>query len=248
MPAVLHIIVDGQEVGTIQCDGRRPDVHDAGFASETVGLEFRLPRVLLDGEPHQLEMRDRWRRVVMMEANGERESSLTFTIILKPKIESYVDGLRQGAFEGWVLRKAHSPDSYEGDAVVRVTCDGTTIGHVRANRYRGDVSRRLSAPANCGFQFVPPASVRRGYPRDFRFYVMPEDVELVNSPQHTTTVVDAAEAGLLALADSVDNLHRELTSIRRKVRELLPRPSHTLATYDAWYRRYAEALCNRYLL
>jgi GT2 family glycosyltransferase len=76
---------------------------------------------------------------------------------------------------------------------------------------------------------------------------MPEDVELVNSPQHTTIVSDAEEARLLALADSVDNLHRELTRIRRQVRELLPRPSYTLATYDAWFRRYAEALRNRYI-
>ena len=247
-PAVLHIIVDGQESGGNPMRRAPPgDVHDAGIAPETVGFEFHLPPVLLNGESHRLEMRDHWRRVVMMQVNKALESSLTFTIIPKPQIESFVDGLRQGAFEGWVLRKAHSAASYEGDAVVRVTCDGATIGHVRANRYRGDVSRNLSVRPNCGFQFVPPASVRRGYPRDFRFFVLPEHIELANSPQHTRVVDDLEEARLLALVDSIDSLHRELTRIRRQVREMLPRPGYTLATYDAWYRRYAEALRSRYL-
>lgn len=242
-PTAMHIIVDGQEVGKICCDGRRADVRASGVGPEIVGFEFLLPPALVDGESHSLEMRDGWRRVVAMDG----KTSLTFTITLKPQFASFVDGLRQGAFEGWVLRKADSAAPYEGDAMVQITCDGAVIGHVRANRYRGDVSRSLSAPPNCGFQFVPPASVRRGYPRDFRFFVMPENVELANSPQHTTLVTDVEEARLLALVDSIDSLHRELTRIRREVREMLPRPSYTLATYDAWYRRYAEALRRRYL-
>ncbi len=246
-PAILHVVVDGQELGTARCDRPRPDVQAAGFAIETVGFEFLLPPELLDGQSHLLEMRDDWRRAVMMNVNEQPVTSLTFTITLKPEIAGFVDGLRQGAFEGWVLRKAYVGAPYEGDAMIRVTCDGAVAGHVRANRYRADVSRSLSSPPNCGFQFVPPGSVRRGYPRDFRFYVMPENVELDNSPQHTTIVADVEEARLLALVDSVDSLHRELTRIRRQLRDMLPRPNHTLATYDAWYRRYAEALRRRCL-
>lgn len=245
--AVIHVIIDGQEVASIRCDGRRPDVQATGFASEAVGFEFQIPQAFLDNKSHRLEMRDGWRRIVVLSINNQPTVSINFTIVLKPQIASFVDGLRQGAFEGWVLRKAHSSAPYEGGSVVRITCDGATVGQTRANRYRGDVSRMLSAPPACGFQFVPPPSVRRGYPRDFRFYVMPENTELVNSPQYTTVVADVEEGRLLALMDSVDALHRELTRVRRQVREMLPRPGHTLATYDAWYRRYAEALRQRVL-
>ena len=191
-------------------------------------------------------MRDDWRRVVDLETHEQTVPSLVFTITLRPEVTSFVDGVRQGAFEGWVLRKIHSLADYEGNVMVKVTCDGAVVGHVRANRYRGDVSRILSSPPNCGFQFIPPASVRRGFPRDFRFYAMPENRELSNSPQHTSIVTDSEEARLLALMDSVDSLHREMTRIRRQVRDMLPRPTHTLATYDAWYRVYAEALHARY--
>ncbi len=245
VPAVLHMIVDGQEVGVITCDRARPDVHAAGIAPEHVGFEFRLPAALLDDEMHEIEVRDDWRRNVVMFVNHEPATSLTAKISLNPEIRSFVDGLRQGAFEGWVLRKAHSTAPFQGDAMIRVTCDGATIGHVRANRHRGDVARMLSASPNCGFHFVPPASVRRGFPRDYRFYLMPDDVELSNSPQHTSVVADAGEAQLLDLMDSVDSLHRELTRIRRQIRDILPRPGHTLATYDTWYPRYADALRRR---
>lgn len=245
--AMLHIIVDGQEVGTVRCDVPRPDVEAAGIAPERVGFEFRLPSALLDDESHRLELRDDWRCVVPMDVNEHPATSLNFTVKLRPEITSFVDGLRQGAFQGWVLRKPHSGANFQGDTIVRISCDGATVGHVRANRHRGDVSRMLSSPPNCGFQFVPPASVRRGYPRDFRFYVMPENIELLNSPQHTTIVSDVEEARLLALVDSVDSLHRDLTRIRRQLREMLPRSTHTLATYDDWYRLYAEALHKRIL-
>jgi GT2 family glycosyltransferase len=244
-PALVHVIVDEQEIGIMRCDGRRPDVRTSGMGPEIVGFELGLPPALLGSGSHSLELRDRWRRVVVMHVNDEPKTSVTFTI--NPKIESFVDGLRQGTFEGWVLRKANPGAPFEGDVMVQITCDGVVIGHVRANRYRGDVSRALSAPPNCGFQFVPPANVRRGYPRDFRFFAMPEHIELANSPQHTTVVSDVEEARLLALVDSIDSLHRELTRVRREVREMLPRPGYTLATYDAWYRRYAEALRRRYL-
>ena len=209
--AILHIIVDGQEVAAIRCDGSRPDVRAAGVASEFVGFDFRLPAGVLDEESHRLEFRDDWRRVVDVVVNRQTMPSFDFTVVLRPQITSFVDGLRQGAFEGWALRKVHSGADYEGNVMIKVTCDGALIGHVRANRHRGDVSRILSSPPNCGFRFVPPASVRRGYSRDFRFFAMPEDVELSNSPQHSTIVNDTEEARILALVDSVDSLHRELT-------------------------------------
>jgi len=62
---------------------------------------------------------------------------------------------------------------------------------------------------------------------------MPENIELTNSPQHTSVVADVEEARLLTLMDSVDSLHRELTRIRRQLRDMLPRPSYTLATPGA---------------
>ena len=181
-PAVLHILVDGQEVGQVLCGDPRPDVQAAGIGPEHVGYHFTLPSFLADGEPHRLELRDRWRREVTVVLQDKPVPAIDFTITFTPRVASFVDGLRNGAFGGWVMKTELNDPHLHGDCLVRVACDGTTIGHVRANFHRGDVGRALQGTVNCGFQFIPPAHVRSSRPRSFAFYVMPENIELVGSP------------------------------------------------------------------
>lgn len=241
-PAQFDILIDGQHIGEVICNLGRPDVAERGAGPANTGFAFPLATVLLDGTWRRLEFRDARFQPVLLHVKGTRAAFCLFADHWRPKIASFTDGLRHGAFEGWVLRSDRETGAMHGDGMVRITCNDITIGHVRANRYRGDVAKNYAGAASCGFHFVPPHAVRRGYPQTYRFFLEPDGVELAGSPVVTSFVQDAQEATLLELSDAVDRLHVELTAIRRKLREALPRPGYTIASYDAWYRLYAPAL------
>ena len=238
-PAMLYVIADGQQVAEIRCSLPRPDVEQAGLASEFVGFEAQLPDALLDGETHRIEFRDRLRRPVAPFSNDRRVDSVDFEHHWRPEIRCFVDGLRGGAFEGWALRKDHGGDRFVGDCQIRIACNNIPIGNVRANRYRADVGKLFAADAYCGFQFIPPAWARKARPQEFHFHVMPEGVEMQNSPVVTTLVSDENEGLILDLTETVDRMHVELTRLRRRLKELLPKPVFNLGTYDGWYRNFA---------
>lgn len=244
-PARFFVLVDGVQTNEVICRGSRPDVAEAGLAPETVGYRATLPRHLLDGQPHHVEFRDARRLQVILRVNDQEAESFNFTAQWQPRVRSYVDGLRGGGFEGWVLRTVYETGQFEGNCIVRITCEGITIGHVRANQTRADVGRSLSAPAHCGFRFVPPPSAKRGRKQTYRFFLMPGDVELDQSPITASLISDDSEARLLEVSDAVDKMHIELTRLRRQLRELLPQPVYPIENYDDWYPLYARALTRR---
>ena len=244
-PVVLHVVVDGQEVAQLLCNGMRQDVAAAGLGTGLAGYHWRPDAKFLDGQPHRLTFRDTRRRLVRMEtSDGTVSTYLGFSIKPIPVVSSFVDGVRNGAFEGWVLRSDRG-EPPRGNCLVRITCDGVPIGFCRAGRYRGDVGKALSADPNNGFQFVPPDEYRKGYPQEFRFHLMPEEIELNNSPVTTQFVTDQHEAHLIDIVDHVDRLHREITTLRRQIRELMPKPRLSLDTYETWYAAYARDLARR---
>ncbi len=248
MPTVtptLHIVVDGQEVASAPCDGDRPDVLSAGKGPRRVGYEATLPIHVGDGTPHQLTFRDQRRREVVITLDGAPYRSLEFSVTLRPQIQGHLDGLRHGGFEGWVMRTEIGETVPHGNCVIRIACDGATVGHVRANQHRGDAARMFNGPSSCGFRFTPPVHLRSSYPRRFQFFVMPENIEIDGSPCETSLVADQMEARLLTLMEAVDNAHRDLTRIRRQLRELTPKPRHTISEYDRWFRLYEPALLKR---
>ena len=244
-PARFFVLVDGVQTNEVICSRHRPDVARSGLAPEIVGYRATLPRHLLDGQPHHVEFRDARRRPVILRVNNQEADSFSFTANWQPRVSSYVDGLRGGAFEGWVLRSDYETGQLEGNCIVRVTCEGTTIGHVRANQAREDVRRSLSAPANCGFRFVPPATAKRGRKQTYRFFLMPGDIELEKSPLIASLISEDSEARLLEVSDAIDRMHVELTRLRRQLRELLPQPVYPIEDYGDWYPIYARALARR---
>ena len=241
-PARFYVVVDGEQSNEVICDGIRPDVVAIGLSTTVVGYSFRLPHRFLDGAPHQINFRDVRRQPVTLTVNGNLTDAVQFAATWQPTIRSHVDGLRGSGLEGWVLRSNFETNELEGDCVVRVTCEGTTIGHTRANRIRADVGKALNASVECGFRFKLPPSIRRGCKQEFRFFLMPGDHELDASPLTLSLVTDDTEAKLLDLSDAINHMHVEITRLRRQVREILPDPDLDLADYDDWYPAYADAL------
>ncbi len=245
-PVVMHVLVDGVELGEIRCDGLREDVGAAGFKSVHVGYAFPLPAPLIDGAPHELEFRHRHQRITVLH-RGEIVEKTRFNVEYRLRVHSYVDGLTHGALRGWLVAARGEAAPLTGGRDILVTCNDERVGQVSASRYRGDVGRALSADPSCGFQFTPPAQFRTAHPKSFRFFLLPDMVELDNSPYVTSFVTDRREGDTLAIVEQIDQLHADLTRLRRQVRALLPDPGFTLADYDRWWKLYEPELRRRVL-
>ena len=244
-PCALHIIVDGQELQRVVCDQPRPDVMQSGAGPELCGYDVRLPRALLDGKTHRVQMRDVLRREVLMVRNGGPRPELDVRLTWTPRVRGSVDGLREGGFAGWVMRDELDEPALHGSCAVRVTCDGATVGTVRANQFRRDVAIATGGPVDCGFRFNPPPRFRTSRARTWRFLLEPEGIELSGSPLVTSLVSDARDALIVDMVDAVDALFRDVASMRRRVHALLPHQAYTLEDYDSWYRAYEPALAAR---
>ena len=242
-PVLLHVLVDGQALCELVCTETREDVAAAGFKTDRVGWSFELPEQLVDGRPHVLELRCRLGEMTTLYRGGFVDT-VEFSVEHKLRLHSWVDGLTHGVLRGWVVA-GRGGERLGGGRDVLVTCNEEVVGQIKANRYRGDVGKALSSDPNCGFQFKPPAHFRSPHPRPFRFWVLPERIELDNSPYTTSFVTDQREATALDVIDQIDRMHADLTRLRRQVRALLPDPGYTLADYDAWLRDHLADLRSR---
>ena len=242
-PVLLHAFVDDQPLIEIVCSQVREDVAAAGFKSERVGYQFSFPDAVIDGRPHRLQLRCRLGEMTVL-YQGSFVEDVEFNVQHPLRMHSYVDGLTHGVLRGWVV-SARGEGRLTGERDVLVTCNEEVVGQIRANRYRGDVGKALSCDPNCGFQFKPPAHARSPYPKPFRFFLLPERVELDNSPYVTSFVTDQREGSALEIIDQIDRMHADLTRLRRQVRGLLPDPGFTLADYDGWLVEHLADLRTR---
>ena len=242
-PVLLHVLVDGEPLCEIVCNQVREDVAAAGFKSERVGYDFPLPEHLIDGKSHTLRLRCRLGEMTVLH-QGNFIDEVAFNLEHPLRVHSFVDGLTHGVLRGWVV-SARGEGRLMGSRDILVMCNDEIVGQITANRYRGDVGKALSADPNCGFQFKPPAHVRSPYPKPFRFFLLPERIELDNSPYVTSFVTDQREATALDVIDQIDRMHADLTRLRRQIRALLPDPGYTLADYDGWVHEHLADLRNR---
>ena len=245
-PITLHVLIDEQEVGTISCDRIRHDVREAlGHPTGAVGFCFTLPSDFHDGEPHRLGFRYVNRGIVpQIRPDGVPKEGDGWLMVRETppvRVRGHVDGLNNGLIRGWALREA-TDGTLGGDCQLLVTCDGTPMAQVRANRYRADVAAAFGCGPNCGFQLAVPRDFRTSHAREFRFQIVPDDVELDNSPFRTGAVDDQLHGRLVDMSARVDALYRELVALRRDIVDLLPAPGYSLDDYDRWARDYRAAL------
>jgi GT2 family glycosyltransferase len=245
VPVLLDIVVDGNEIGQVLCDGIRPDVEEAQIGPAQVGLSFLLPDWLMDGQPHDLTIRDSSRRIVGFMWDDQIHHSLSFKLDYIPRVLSCVDGLRNGGIEGWVLRTERTAPALQGGATLRIEWNGVTVGYTHGDRARLDVAQAYDAPAGCGFRFVPPTATRVPGATVFRLFLMPENIELEGSPATVRFASNADEDQLLEIVQAADRLEREAAQLRRRVRYLLPAQTYELEQYDEWFPLYVADLRRR---
>ena len=247
-PASVLVSVDGAVLGSVLSDLERPDVVASGAATFPCGFEFDLPLHVFDGKPHVLEVRETAGTALGLFLDDEIARSCIFSGTISarsPIIRSHVEGIEGGIITGWVLRGGLGSATLRGGCEVLVTCRGTEVSRVRADRARVDVATHMTADVNCGFQIAIPEGIERaGRPR-FRLFVLPEMQELDGSPLQVSFLPERERTILDSLVGEIDRLHVELTQLRRRAHAALPRDTYTLDTYDAWARRYFPALRRR---
>lgn len=234
----------------VLCDQDRPDVQAAlGLPIATVGFEFSIPEKFIDGKPHELSVRLPDRSVLPLTNPTDPEADpipvIQFTQKFQPQYQSFVDGVKQGALRGWLLKAERPGAEMHGGCMISVMVDGVRVAQSRADRYRGDVAAVLGCDPNCGFEIPIPQHLRGSTPRQFKVVTLPDNTELNGSPFVTSLADDALETRLVDLLGVIDGLHRQLSALRQEVRDLVPRRGYNLGDYNRWAQKYYPLLRER---
>ena len=246
-PVTLYVVIDGQQVESLQCDVFRQDlIQNLNHPTGKVGFEYRVPSRFADGKPHEISFRLPTREVLGFfdpTQPGNAREKLRFTIAAYV-LRGYVDGLHHGKLRGWAVKQFYDGHS-EGACNLRISADGREVALLRADRHRRDVAGVLGCDPNCGFEAAIPPSFSRGRTHTFRFHVVPDAFELENSPLNTRLTDDDLAGRLARLSDQMTGMFREMAEMRKLVDELMPRAGHSLEDYDPWARAYYRALRTR---
>ena len=245
----LHVMIDGRDVGVIQCNQQREDVrHNLSHPTGAVGFEFEAPSSYFDGRSHAIAFRTASGVTIPYMTAGQPDNTsdtLQFDGKLHAKITGVVDGLYQGHLQGWAVQTMPRATAPSGGCTIVVTCDGVHVAQARADRWRGDVANMTRSDPNCGFRIPLPEMFRKAYPQTFRVHVVPGNIELVNSPYTTTVLYDHLEARFAEVASIIDHLQKDLALVREHVTKLRVLPEKTIEQYDGWAREYYADLRKR---
>ncbi len=240
----IFVFIDGSPVDNLICELSRPDVVAAGFPSDRVGFHYQIPPRFRDNQQHSLSLRfSSGVGALSFSALGKNVTEAGF--ILSPRtaiIDGVVDEVSNGAIHGWVLRADPYTGKRTGGVQIVVTCNGITIGQVKAERLRPDVGKVFDSDPYCGFSFVPPLAFRGSRPFEFHFTAVPENVALNNSPFRVEFPSQLTQTKIAELTHQIEQMSTQLWEIRRRLRSLLPQESFALSEYDSWARKYYAAL------
>lgn len=249
LPIRLHLLVDRQEAAQFVCNLSRPDVSESlGLPSANVGFNFALPEICFDHKPHEIGLRFPDRTILLLpdpQNDGRQVEALIFPGETGDDYRSYIDGIFKGWLRGWVCKRKTPYQTWRGKLTISVSVDGVALSTARADHYRGDVAEALGCDPSCGFEISLPLSLRDRQIHQFEVKVIPDNVALQNSPFRSSLVQDDLESRLVELEATIGSLHRQLTILRRDVRDLIPRRPYNLTNYDEWARRYQKILLEK---
>ncbi|CAI3925005.1 Glycosyltransferase involved in cell wall bisynthesis (WcaA) (PDB:5MLZ) [Commensalibacter communis] len=249
----VSVFIDDQQVAEIKCDQNREDIQKKiNFFRNDIGFQFIIPNEFRDGKSHRLSFRFPDNNIIsILTKNNPTEGISVYPFQLEEKqsdqvkVLSCMDGWKNGAIHGWVLRQDTSTGKYSGKCQVMVTIDGRHLKTVEANQFRGDVASAVNADARCGFAVVVPRALRKRVRSVFRVYVMPEQIELLGSPYETTLIDDLLEQQLLVLNNQIDFLYKEMTALRTQFKRLVSGSDYVINEYGTWAKKYYFLLPKR---
>ncbi|MDI2090585.1 glycosyltransferase family 2 protein [Commensalibacter oyaizuii] len=265
--AIIFAFIDDYKVAEIKCDLVREDIQEKiNFLRSDIGFEFTIPNEFRDNVPHRLLFRFQDGNILSMitlqqpvQKSGENVISMmkleqpTQKIealifkLEKPEVKSLscMDGWKNGAIHGWVLRQDNVTGKYTGKCQIMVTMDGRHLKTIEANQFRGDVASAVNADARCGFSVVVPRALRKRVRSVFRVFLMPEQIELQGSPYETTLIDDVLEQQLLVINNQLDLMFKEMSSLRKQFKRLISSSNFIITEYGAWAKKYYALLPKR---
>lgn len=245
-PALLHVLMDGQEIMQVLCDLPRKDIRRILLTpGDRLGFRFALPAEAHDGLPHDFSIRFDDRRALPFpdeKADGDGQEVISLTLSPHTRYMSYIDGLEEGRLRGWIVSRTPASETWSGSVIVGIRIDGVTIGTVRADRYRSDVFEALHCDPDCGFEFAIPQRFHDGFPHEITAVSLPDGTPLSGSPLKTSLADDQLTARLVQIESSIAQLHQQLTALRNSARSLIPRQPLDLRHYDQWAQDYYRLL------
>lgn len=243
---VILVFIDNQKVTEISCDQNREEIQkQINFFRADIGFQFTVPSQFADGKAHKLSFSFEDGNVLPLLDPKDPQAKLSaimFTLSAqtqKNQYFSYIDGWKDGAIRGWVLKKDFSTGKYSGNCEVIVMMNGVELKTVHANHYRGDIFKAIEGgDARCGFSVIVPWALRKNMRSIFRVFAKDDMVELQGSPYETSLIDDLLQEKIIAIGNSVEVLYREIIALRGQIKQLTAHPEFMIDEYHAWAKKY----------
>ena len=248
-PTIVSAFIDDVKVAEIKCDIENKTIQQKlNFFRSDIGFQFSIPERYRDNKNHKLSFQfiDETPFIISDSKQNNKQVSYVYFQLLRNndsvEYESFIDGWKNGSIVGWVLKKDLKTGEYTGNCSILVVMNGIELQTVQANRYRPDVASAYNSEPRCGFAVVIPKVLRKHFKAEFRVYVMPDYIEVKNSPYQTSLVDDLLEQKLLIMNQHIDSLYNEINSLKSEIKNLIAYPEYVIDEYHLWAQKYFSNL------
>lgn len=252
-PVNLSIYIDRKLVGSLQCNKSRSDVKKSKINKEFVGFSYKLPTHYLDGQKHIIMIRDQHDYYIKFYVNGKKVKEHPFEIAFQPRVIGHVDDPINGNLRGWVsIARDCSYANFETKCHVLICLGHRPIASVLADEPRKDVYDAHGIDLYSGFSYSIPTELRDGTDKVYRFYLLPEMIELPGSPALFGVALNDQIDKIVSVANKIKDIDRHLEKIKikdnilteaiqhalRNVEEVLPYDGGTVLNYASWFYQH----------
>jgi GT2 family glycosyltransferase/glycosyltransferase involved in cell wall biosynthesis len=169
--ADVWLVVDDVPVERATANLERPDVLSAGYG-EQCGFVIRIPRNLIDGAVHRIEVRNgaNGQRLLFLEGESlEKRQRLTHqepVSSLLP-IQARIDAIENGVITGWV----YDPSAANRSVHFALSIDERYISGLTTGFYREDLEKAGMGNGMHGFRIALPYEYTSAETVDVRLYL-----------------------------------------------------------------------------
>jgi glycosyltransferase involved in cell wall biosynthesis len=181
-PAQMQILVDGEMIQSLVCDGSRPDVVVGGFSRENCGFHHRLPRRFHDNSVHIVKMLLDDGKALRARSSDGIEQEEWMVILSSEEVISQMDTWLGRDIHCWAITVDSLDDKRQVPDHVLVRQTGREVAKLHPAIDRPDVAEKYACPVLCGF-FLPYARIQALQDQSpLHFFVVPGGQEIAGSP------------------------------------------------------------------